>query len=254
MTPSRSRAGGGSDGLLAQLLELRARLLKAILSVLLVLIVLLPFSRHLYDWLAQPLIQSLPGGSHMIAIEVASTFLTPLKLAFVVALFVAMPAVLYQIWAFVGPGLYRHERSLAIPLLASAVLLFYIGCAFAYFVVLPAAFHFFASDTPTGVSMMTDIGKYLDFVLTMFFAFGLCFEVPVAVVLLAALGIVTPARLKAMRRYVIVGIFVVAAVLAPPDLLSMILLAVPMMVLYEIGVFASVALVRGRLLRHSVSS
>lgn len=236
----------GRDGLMAHLLDLRARLLKAILSVLFVLLVVLPFSKHLYDWLAQPLMERLPHGSHMIAIEVASAFLTPLKLAFVVALFMAMPAVLYQLWAFVSPGLYRHEKRLALPLLASAVLLFYAGCAFAYFLILPAAFHFLTMSTPTGVSMMTDIGKYLDFVLTMFFAFGLCFEVPVAVVLLAALGIVTPAKLRAVRRYVFVGTFVVAAVLAPPDMLSMIMLAIPMILLYEIGVFVSTALVRNR--------
>ncbi len=242
------------QGFLGHLLELRSRLLKAIVAVLLVLLALLPFAEKLYAWLARPLIERLPQGSHMIAIEVASPFLTPVKLAFVTAVFVAMPVVLYQIWAFVSPGLYRHEKRLALPLLVSAVLLFYVGCAFAYFLVLPAAFHFLTLITPAGVSMMTDIGKYLDFVLTMFFAFGLCFEVPVAVVLLVALGVVTPDRLRRARRYVVVGAFVVAAVLSPPDVMSQILLAVPMILLYEIGVLAAAALVRDREARRAAGS
>ena len=242
------------QGFLGHLLELRSRLLKAIVAVLLVLLALLPFAEKLYAWLARPLIERLPQGSHMIAIEVASPFLTPVKLAFVTAIFVAMPVVLYQIWAFVSPGLYRHEKRLALPLLVSAVLLFYVGCAFAYFLVLPAAFHFLTLITPAGVSMMTDIGKYLDFVLTMFFAFGLCFEVPVAVVLLVALGVVTPDRLRRVRRYVVVGAFVVAAVLSPPDVMSQILLAVPMILLYEIGVLAAAALVRDREARRAAGS
>ena len=242
------------QGFLGHLLELRSRLLKAIVAVLLVLLALLPFAEKLYAWLARPLIERLPQGSHMIAIEVASPFLTPVKLAFVTAIFVAMPVVLYQIWAFVSPGLYRHEKRLALPLLVSAVLLFYVGCAFAYFLVLPAAFHFLTLITPAGVSMMTDIGKYLDFVLTMFFAFGLCFEVPVAVVLLVALGVVPPDRLRRARRYVVVGAFVVAAVLSPPDVMSQILLAVPMILLYEIGVLAAAALVRDREARRAAGS
>ena len=242
------------QGFLGHLLELRSRLLKAIVAVLLVLLALLPFAEKLYAWLARPLIERLPQGSHMIAIEVASPFLTPVKLAFVTAIFLAMPVVLYQIWAFVSPGLYRHEKRLALPLLVSAVLLFYVGCAFAYFLVLPAAFHFLTLITPAGVSMMTDIGKYLDFVLTMFFAFGLCFEVPVAVVLLVALGVVTPDRLRRARRYVVVGAFVVAAVLSPPDVMSQILLAVPMILLYEIGVLAAAALVRDREARRAAGS
>lgn len=242
------------QGFFGHLLELRSRLLKAALAVLLVLLALLPFSEKLYAWLARPLIERLPQGSHMIAIEVASPFLTPVKLAFVTAIFVAMPVVLYQIWAFVSPGLYRHEKRLALPLLASAVLLFYVGCAFAYFLVLPAAFHFLTLITPAGVTMMTDISKYLDFVLTMFFAFGMCFEVPVAVVLLVALGVVTPDKLRRARRYVIVGAFVVAAVLSPPDVMSQILLAVPMILLYEVGVLAAAALMRDRAARRGADS
>ncbi|HUW54183.1 MAG TPA: twin-arginine translocase subunit TatC [Rhodanobacter sp.] len=243
---STSPGSEGEMGLMNHLLELRARLLKAILSVLLLLVALLPFAQRLYGWLAKPLIARLPKGGHMIAIEVTSPFLTPIKLAFVTALFLAMPAVLYQLWAFISPGLYRHEKRLAVPLLVSSVLLFYLGCAFAYFLVLPAAFHFLAMVTPASTEMMTDISKYLDFVLTMFFAFGLCFEVPVAVVLLAALGVVTPQKLRQSRRYVIVGAFVIAAVLSPPDVLSQFMLAVPIIVLYELGVFASGVLARSR--------
>ena len=249
-----SDPAAAEQGFLGHLLELRSRLLKAAAAVLLVLLALLPFAEKLYAWLARPLIERLPQGSHMIAIEVASPFLTPVKLAFVTAIFVAMPVVLYQIWAFVSPGLYRHEKRLALPLLVSAVLLFYVGCAFAYFLVLPAAFHFLTLITPAGVSMMTDISKYLDFVLTMFFAFGMCFEVPVAVVLLVALGVVTPDKLRRARRYVIVGAFVVAAILSPPDVMSQILLAVPMILLYEIGVLAAAALVRDRETRRGAGS
>lgn len=244
------RPEGGSDGgedqsFFSHLIELRERLLKAIAAVLLVLTVLLPFANRLYAVLAQPLLSHLPKGGQLVAIEVASPFLTPLKLAFFAALFVAMPFVLYQLWAFVAPGLYRHEKKLATPLLVSSVLLFYLGGAFAYFIVLPTVFGFLASVTPEGVAMMTDIGHYLDFVLVMFLAFGFCFEVPVAVVILVALGWVTPEQLTTGRGYVIVGAFVVAAVLTPPDILSQILLAVPMCVLYEIGVVAARLLARG---------
>ncbi|MGH8164061.1 MAG: twin-arginine translocase subunit TatC, partial [Rhodanobacteraceae bacterium] len=168
------------QGFMGHLIELRARLLKAIVAVLVVLLALIPFAGRLYTWLARPLVARLPAGAHLVAIDVASPFLTPLKLAFFVALFIAMPVVLYQLWAFVGPGLYRHEKRLARPLLVSAVLLFYIGCAFAYFLVLPMVFRFLTAVTPAGVSMMTDIGHYLDFTLVVFLAFGLCFEMPVA--------------------------------------------------------------------------
>ena len=174
----------------------------------------------------------------MVAIEVASPFMTPVKLAVVVALFLAMPIVLYQLWRFVAPGLYRHEKKLAVPLLASSVLMFYLGCASAYYVVLPKVFAFLLSVTPTGVAMMTDIGHYLDFVLTMFFAFGLCFEVPVVVFLLALMGWVNVAQLSKQRPYVILGAFVLAAVVAPPDVLSMLMLAIPMCLLYELGIVA----------------
>lgn len=229
---------GPQQSFISHLVELRERLLKAIAAVLLVLVVLLPFANRLYHLIAEPLLALLPKDAKMVAIEVASPFLTPIKLAFFFALFLAMPVVLYQAWRFVAPGLYRHEKRLALPLLASSVLMFYLGCAFAYFVVLPKVFGFLLSTTPEGVSMTTDIGKYLDFVLTMFFAFGLCFEVPVGVFIVALMGWVTPAQLAKHRPYVILGAFVVAAIVAPPDVLSMIMLAIPMCLLYEAGLIA----------------
>lgn len=226
------------QGLFSHLIELRARLLKAIGAVLAVLVVLVPFANRLYSELAAPLVSRLPHGAHLIATEVASPFITPLKLAFYAALFISMPVILYQLWAFVSPGLYKHEKRLARPLLIAALALFYLGCAFAYFLVLPAAFRFLTAVTPQGVEMMTDITHYLDFVMLMFFAFGLCFEVPVAVVILAAVGIVDLAKLRSGRRYAVVGAFAVAAVVTPPDITSMIMLAIPMCLLYELGLLA----------------
>jgi sec-independent protein translocase protein TatC len=226
------------EGLFSHLLELRTRLIKAILALAVVLAALVPFANRLYAWLAAPLVSRLPEGAHLIATEVASPFVTPLKLAFYAALFISMPVILYQLWAFVSPGLYKHEKRLARPLLVAALVLFYIGCAFAYFLVLPAAFRFLTAVTPQGVEMMTDITHYLDFVMLMFFAFGLCFEVPVAVVVLAAVGVVDLDKLRKGRRYAVVGAFAIAAVVTPPDITSMIMLAIPMCLLYEIGVLA----------------
>jgi sec-independent protein translocase protein TatC len=226
------------EGLFSHLIELRSRLLKAVVTVLLVLLALVPFANHLYSELAAPLVARLPQGAHLIATEVASPFVTPLKLAFYTALFICMPMILYQLWAFVSPGLYKHEKRLARPLLAAALVLFYMGCAFAYFLVLPAAFRFLTAVTPAGVEMMTDITHYLDFVMLMFFAFGLCFEVPVAVVILAAIGLVNIRQLKSSRRYAVVGAFAIAAFITPPDIASMIMLAVPMCLLYELGILA----------------
>lgn len=226
------------QGLFSHLLELRSRLIKAILALAVVLAALVPFANRLYAWLAAPLVSRLPDGAHLIATEVASPFVTPLKLAFYAALFISMPVILYQLWAFVSPGLYKHEKRLARPLLVATLILFYIGCAFAYFLVLPAAFRFLTAVTPQGVEMMTDITHYLDFVMLMFFAFGLCFEVPVAVVVLAAVGVVDLDKLRKGRRYAIVGAFAIAAVVTPPDITSMIMLAVPMCLLYEVGVLA----------------
>ena len=232
-------AGDGAARLIDHLVELRSRLLRGVGGLLLVFVALLPFANRLYGWLAQPLLDKLPAGGQLIAVEVASPFFAPLKLAFFIALVVAMPWLLYQLWAFVAPGLYRREQRLAMPLLASSLMLFYAGCAFAFYVVLPAVFAFLASVTPDGVAMMTDINAYLDFVLVVFLAFGLSFELPVALVILVLLGWVTPAQLREARGYAIVGIFVLAAIVTPPDVVSPLLLALPMVVLYELGIIAS---------------
>lgn len=225
--------------LVAHLLELRSRLLRGVAGLVLVLLCLLPFANTLYGLLAQPLLDKLPKGGQLIATQVASPFFAPLKLAFFVALVVAMPWLLYQAWAFVAPGLYRREKKLAFPLLASALALFYAGCAFAYFLVLPMVFGFLTKVTPAGVAMMTDISAYLDFVLVLFLAFGLSFELPVALVILALLGWVTPAQLREGRGYAVVGIFVVAAIVTPPDVVSQLMLAIPMCLLYEAGIIAA---------------
>lgn len=242
--PDVPEEGAREESFLSHLVELRARLLRAVLAVLLGFIALVPFAERLYAWLSAPLLAKLPAGAQMIAIDVASPFFAPLKLAFFVALLLAMPVVLYQLWAFVAPGLYRSERRLAMPLLVSAVTLFYAGCAFAYFLVLPLVFGFLTGVTPEGVAMMTDISRYLDFVLVLFLAFGFSFEVPVAVVILATLGWVSVAQLRAARAYVIVGAFVVAAIVTPPDVVSQLLLAIPMCLLYEAGIVAARLLTR----------
>jgi len=235
---------GGEQSFLSHLIELRERLLKAVAAVLLVLLALVPLANKLYGWLALPLIKHLPQGGTMIATEIASPFLTPIKLAFFVAVFIAMPFILYQLWAFVAPGLYRHEKKLALPILLSAMVLFYIGCAFAYFLVLPAVFAFMTGIAPAGVAVMPDIGRYLDFVLVLFLAFGLCFEVPVVLIILVSLGVVTPQQLAKSRPYAVVGAFIVAAVLTPPDVFSQMMLAIPMCVLYEIGIIAARTMAR----------
>ena len=233
-------AGDDSERpLIAHLLELRTRLLRGVVGLVLVLLCLLPFANKLYALLAQPLLDKLPKGGQLIATQVASPFFAPMKLAFFVALVVAMPWLLYQAWAFVAPGLYRREKRLALPLLSSALLLFYAGCAFAYFLVLPMVFGFLARVTPDGVAMMTDISSYLDFVLVLFLAFGLAFELPVALVILVLLGWVTPAQLREGRGYAVVGIFVIAAIVTPPDVISQLMLAIPMCLLYEAGIIAA---------------
>lgn len=241
-----SAAKPPEESLLAHLLELRTRLLRAVLSVVLIFLCLLPFADELYTLVAEPLQRSLPEGGQLIAIEVTSTFFVPMKLAFFAALMLAMPVVLYQLWAFVAPGLYQQEKRLARPLLVAATVLFYAGCAFTYFLLLPVMFAYLSSIAPTGVSMMTDIGRYLDFVLVMFMAGGLSFEVPVAVMVAVILGWVTPAQLAEWRGYVIVGIFIVAAIITPPDGLSQIMLGVPMVLLYEVGVLMARLLHRKR--------
>jgi sec-independent protein translocase protein TatC len=222
---------------LSHLIELRNRLLHAVIAVGIVFAALVPFANQVYEYLADPLLDALPAGTSMIATEVASPFLTPIKLTFLAAIVVAVPYLLYQIWAFVAPGLYRHERRLVMPLLVSSTVLFYAGMAFAYFVVFPVVFTFFVGTAPKGVAVMTDIKSYLDFVFTMFFAFGIAFEVPVALILLARMGVVDPESLAKKRAYVVLGIFVIAAFLTPPDVFSQTFLAVPMLILFEVGLF-----------------
>lgn len=221
---------------LEHLIELRGRLIKALLAVLLVLVCLLPFSRTLYKLLASPMLAQMPEGSSMIAIDVASPFLAPFKLSLLLSIIIAMPFVLFQLWAFVAPALFRHEKRLARPLLFSSVLLFYLGCAFAYFVVFPLVFGFMNRIAPEGVAVMTDISRYLDFVITLFLAFGITFEVPIATIILVATGLVTTEKLSNARPYVIVGAFAIGMLLTPPDVISQTLLALPMWLLYEAGI------------------
>lgn len=227
------------QSLMSHLLELRTRLLRSVAAVVAVMAALMPFSNSLYSVLAQPLMQRLPEGASMIATGVAAPFLAPFKFAMMLAVYLAMPFVLYQVWAFVAPGLYQRERTLALPMLISSVLLFYIGMAFAYFLVFPIIFGFFASAAPAGVLVMTDVSSYLDFALTLFLAFGVAFEVPVVVVLLVLLGFVDMAALRKGRPYVIVGAFVIGMVLTPPDMFSQTLLAVPICLLFEAGLLVA---------------
>jgi sec-independent protein translocase protein TatC len=221
--------------LLSHLIELRSRLLKIALAVVLVFVVLLPWSRDIFALVSEPLRDVLPGNA-MIATAVASPLLTPFKLTFFVALFIAMPIVLYQVWAFVAPGLYKKEKKFAMPLLASSIALFYLGIAFAYFVVFPLIFGFFTSVAPDGVEVQTDISLFLDFITTIVFAFGLAFEVPIATVLVVWTGLTTAERLGKARAYVFLGAFVVGMLLTPPDVISQTLLAVPIYLLYELGI------------------
>ena len=224
--------------LLSHLIELRTRLLRMTAAVLVLFVALLPFADDIFARVSQPLREVLPGGQ-MIATQVASPLLTPFKLTFFVALFIAMPVVLYQIWAFVAPGLYRKEKRFAMPLLASSIILFYLGIAFAYYVVFPLMFNFFTSIAPEGVEVQTDISQFLDFITTIFFAFGLAFEVPIATVLVVWTGLTTPKKLANARPYVFLGAFVVGMFLTPPDMISQTLLAVPVYLLYELGIMMS---------------
>ena len=221
--------------LISHLLELRDRLIRAIIAVAVAFLPCMFYSNQIFTFVATPLKEKLPKGTQLIATTVMSPFTTPFKLSLFVALFLAMPVVIYQLWAFVAPGLYRHEKRFAVPLLISSIVLFYTGVVFAYFFVFPVMFQFFAATTPHGVAMMTDISAYLDFVLTMFLAFGAAFEVPVAVVLLVLTGVVKLEKLKENRGYVLIGIFIVAALLTPPDAVSQCIMAIPMYLLYEGG-------------------
>lgn len=220
----------------SHLVELRTRLMRAILCVLAVLLVLMPIANPLYSWLSQPMMEKMAAvGAQMIATQVASPFLAPFKLSCFIAVMISVPYIFYQLWAFIAPGLYRHEKRLAFPLLISAIGLFYLGAAFAYFVVFPLIFGFLTAAAPEGVTVMTDISNYLDFVIVMFFAFGLAFEVPVATFLVVRTGIATRQDLAKKRPYIIVGAFVLAAVLTPPDPISQTLMALPICLLFEIG-------------------
>jgi sec-independent protein translocase protein TatC len=221
------------------LLELRSRILKAIASILIIFICLVAWSEDIYQLVAQPLLDTMPAGTNMIATDVASPFFAPFKLTFIVAIFLSMPLVLYQIWAFIAPGLYRNEKRLIAPLMFGSTLLFYCGVAFVYFVVFPLAFAFFSSVAPQGVTIATDISSYLDFVLSIFFAFGLAFEIPIAIVLLCWSGVTTTASLKAKRPYIVVAAFVIGMLLTPPDVISQTLLALPMLLLFELGLFVA---------------
>ncbi|HHW4678044.1 MAG TPA: twin-arginine translocase subunit TatC [Xylella sp.] len=232
------------SSLTEHLIELRARLIRMLIGVGLVVSALLPFSKALYSWLATPMLSQLPAGQSVISTQPAGVVFAPLKLTFFLGLFIAMPWVLYQAWAFIAPGLYQREKRLAVPLLISAVLLFYIGCAFAYFLVLPAVFHFLTTFKPDVIQLTPDAGAYLDFVLAIFFAFGTSFELPVAMVILTLLNLVKPNQLRESRSYAIVAIFIVAAILTPPDVVSQLMLAVPMCLLYELGILAGWAVTR----------
>lgn len=236
----------GEMPFLGHLVELRNRLVRSLLAVLAVLLALVPFANDLYEWLSAPLLRYLPEGTGMIATEVASPFFAPFKLTIVAAVFIAMPVIVYQMWAFVAPGLYKNEKNFVYPLMITSTALFYLGAAFAYFAVFPLVFGFFTSVAPEGVEVATDISKYLDFVLKLFFAFGLAFEVPVATVLLVSAGFTTPEAMASKRPYVVVSAFVIGMLLTPPDIISQTLLALPMWVLFELGLIFSRLYVVGK--------
>lgn len=231
--------------LIDHLLELRSRLLKCIFAIFAIFLCLFPFSNELYNFVADPLVSLLPTGS-MIAINVTSTFLTPFKLTLFVAAFFAMPFILWQLWQFVAPALYKKEKQLAIPLFLSSVVLFYLGVAFAYYVIFPLIFAFFTATTPDTVTVTPDIASHLNLAIKLFFAFGLAFEIPVATVLLIASGVISPQSLAKKRHYVVVSCFVIGMLLTPPDIISQTLLALPMWLLFEIGIFCGRLVVKSR--------
>ena len=239
-----------SSPLVEHLIELRNRLLYCLLAVGIVFLGLLAFANNIYSFVAAPLLAFLPEGASMIATDVTTPFLTPFKLTFFLAFIIALPLVLYQLWAFLAPGLYDNEKSFLVPLIVSSVLLFYIGILFAYFIVFPLVFGFFTSIAPEGVAVMTDIASYLNFVLTLFFAFGVAFEIPVAIILLIRSGLVEPETLVKKRPYIIVSCFIIGMLLTPPDIISQLLLAIPMWVLYECGILAGINMLK----RHSIHS
>jgi sec-independent protein translocase protein TatC len=218
------------------LLELRTRLLHAVLGVLVVFCCMIYFAQDIYQYVAQPLLEVMPTGTQMIATDVASPFFTPFKLTIVLAIFITMPFILFQIWSFIAPGLYQNEKRLIVPLMIGSTFLFYGGIAFAYYIVFPVAFAFFSSVAPEGVTIATDISSYLDFVLKLFFAFGAAFEIPIAIILMCWTGMTSPDSLRAKRPYIVVGAFVMGMLLTPPDIISQTMLAVPMLILFEVGV------------------
>jgi len=244
MTESTSEEGSGN--LMSHLVELRDRVMRMVIAILGIFLCLFYWANDIYTYLAVPLTSHMPEGSTMIAIDVASPFLTPFKLVLMLSIFLAMPVILYQFWAFVAPGLYKTEKRIAAPLLISSIILFYAGIAFAFYVVFPLVFGFFTSVGPEMISISTDIGRYLDFVLSLFFGFGLAFEVPIATIILVAVGITTPKKLGQMRPYVIVGAFVIGMLLTPPDIISQVLLAVPMWILFEGGLIAAKIMFKDR--------
>lgn len=231
---------------ISHLIELRTRLIRALVAVLLVFLVLFFFAQKLYSLLARPMLAALPHGGQMIATDVTTPFFVPMKVALMASFVVALPYVLYQAWAFVAPGLYTHEKRLIAPLVVASTVLFLCGMSFAYFVVFPVVFHFISSVAPQGVAVMTDINKYLDFVLTLFLAFGVTFEVPIVVIVLVKLNIVSVKKLREIRPYMIVGAFVIGAIFTPPDVVSQTMLAVPLWLLYELGILAAAFVSRPR--------
>ena len=235
-----------SGSLMSHLVELRDRVVRMVVAVLVLFLGMFYWANEIYIYLAEPLTRHLPEDATMIAIDVASPFLTPFKLVLMLAVFLAMPVILYQMWAFVAPGLYANEKRIAGPLLVSSILLFYGGVAFAYYVVFPLVFGFFTSIGPEIVNISTDIGRYLDFVLALFFGFGLAFEVPIATIILVAIGFTTPKKLSEKRPYVIVGAFICGMLLTPPDIISQVLLALPMWILFEAGLIASTIIFKDR--------
>jgi len=247
MNDSEERETLAEGSLISHLVELRSRLMRAVIAVFIVFIPCAMYSEKLFTLVALPLIEKMPQGTSMIATSIVAPFMAPLKLALLVAVFLAMPFVLYQVWAFVAPGLYRHEKRFAVPLVVSSIVLFYAGVAFAYFVVFPLMFAFLTSAAPQGVQVMTDMTNYLDFVLLLFFAFGIAFEIPIATVLLASTGMMKIEAMTKNRGYVILGIFIVAAFLTPPDAVSQCFMAVPMYLLYELGIVMSRILLKKKL-------
>ena len=253
MDEEESIGDSKSGSLMSHLVELRDRVVRMVLSILIIFIGLFYWANDIYAYLAAPLTRHLPEGSNMIAIDVASPFLTPFKLVLMLSVFLSMPVILYQFWAFVAPGLYRKEKRIAAPLLVSSILLFYAGMAFAYYVVFPLVFGFFTSIGPEMVSISTDIGRYLDFVLALFFGFGLAFEVPIATIILVAIGVTTPKKLAEKRPYVVVAAFIIGMFLTPPDIISQVLLAIPMWILFEAGIIASKIIFKDRLAEDEIA-